>query len=333
MTTTLFGFPLDHARARMGSLAQCARIDKLTYDDGPKRGSRLLRVVTGGGLSFEVHPDRALDIGALEIGGKNCSWLSPTGITHPAFHEGMAPNFLRTFGGGFLLTCGLDHIGVRAEQDGQVWPQHGRIGATPAELTHAGIDSGVLRVSGTVRQVAAMQEHLELVRTIEAPLGGTELTVTDVVTNRAQSPQPHQVLYHCNFGWPLLSEAATVRVQSTEVAPTTEVAAGCPWTKLVAPEVGYKERVYLHTMKAGRVQAQIDNPETKLRMTMDFDSAALPGLVQWKMLAKEVYALGVEPTNVLALGSQAQLRAKKMLPTLEPGEAKTYSLHFVLAQL
>lgn len=331
MSTKLHNTPLNDALARMGSLAQCARIDQLSYEDGPMRGSRVLRVVTGGGLSFEVHPDRALDIGALDIAGFNCAWLSPTRIANPALYDGSAQNFLRTFGGGFLMTCGLDHTGPRNESDGQVFPQHGRIGATPATLTRAEVTDDKLCVEGTVRQVAAMQEHLSLKRRIHAPLGGTSLTVTDTVTNHAHLPQPHIILYHCNFGWPLLSEAANIHIASEHAAPQTEDAEQSPFAELHAPVPNERECVYLHKMKSGEVSAVLDNPQTGLRMAMTFDSAVLPSLVEWKMLAQNVYALGLEPTNAKALGHRAALRDKGLLPMLQAGEQITYRLHFELS--
>jgi galactose mutarotase-like enzyme len=330
MARCLFSTPLDQALARMGSLSQGARLDPLSYEDGPMRGSRLLRLVTGGGLSFEVHPDRALDIGSLEVDGRNCAWLSPTRIANPALYDGSAPNFLRTFGGGFLMTCGLDHTGPRHEANGEVFPQHGRIGATPASVTRTEITDDGLVVEGVVRQVAAMKEHLCLRRRIFAPLGGRELTVTDTVKNESDLPQPHVVMYHCNFGWPLLSEAAHMRIDSVAQVPQTADAEASPFAQLKAPVANERECVYLHEMKPGRVQAVLENPQSRLRMAMTFDSKALPSLVEWKMMAKHVYALGLEPTNVRALGHQQALRDKNLLPMLEPGEQVTYELKFEL---
>ena len=60
----IFGTPLEQAILRVGSLDQVARVDRFVEDDGPARGARRFRVVNGGGLDFDVHPDRGLDIGA-----------------------------------------------------------------------------------------------------------------------------------------------------------------------------------------------------------------------------------------------------------------------------
>ena len=55
--------------------------------------------------------------------------------------------------------------------------------------------------------------------------------------------------------------------------------------------------------------------------------ADLPYFCQWKMLGKGEYVLGMEPLN-------APLDGKKigeegcLAPVLQPGESKTYSLHF-----
>ena len=65
----IFGLPVEAALQRVGSLAQVARIDSFAEIDGPARGTRRLRVVNGGGLEFDVHPDRGLDIGAAHLFG------------------------------------------------------------------------------------------------------------------------------------------------------------------------------------------------------------------------------------------------------------------------
>jgi hypothetical protein len=168
MTASLYGLPLSAATPRMGQLGQLARIDSFTEDNGPARGARRLRLVTGGGLELDIHPDRALDLGQVTAYGVPLAWMSPTGIAHPGLYESGGTNFSRTFGGGLMATCGLDQYGPPNEDNGLVFGQHGRVGAIPATLTRVSVNESELLVEGVVRQASVQHEHIEMYRTIRA---------------------------------------------------------------------------------------------------------------------------------------------------------------------
>ncbi len=82
---------------------------------------------------------------------------------------------------GFLVTGGLDHI--RQPANGQ--PLHGRLPFSPARVTAYGEDweHDVLFCEGEVTQARHGGEALRLTRRIEAPIGGTSLTILDTVEN------------------------------------------------------------------------------------------------------------------------------------------------------
>ena len=69
------------------------------------------------------------------------------------------------------------------------------------------------------------------------------------------------------------------------------------------------------------------NPVRRIGVRVSWNHADLPYFCQWKMLGKGEYVLGMEPLN-------APLDGKKigeegcLAPILQPGESKTYSLHF-----
>ena len=158
----VFGTPVEQAVLRVGSLDQFARVDRFIEDDGPARGARRFRVMNGGGLEFDVHPDRALDIGAATFNGIPLAWLSSTGITRPDAYEPEGRGWLRTFGGGLVTTCGLDSFGPPADDDDGVSGMHGRIGAIPARVTEINVTPTLITVAGEVRQSGVFQENLLL---------------------------------------------------------------------------------------------------------------------------------------------------------------------------
>ena len=119
----VFGFPVAEVLQRIGSLDQVARVDSFVEAEGAARGARRLRVVNGGGLEFDIHPDRGLDIGAASFQGLPLAWLSSTGIGAPALYDPVDRGWLRTFGGGLVTTCGLDSFGPPQRADGR-WGGH-----------------------------------------------------------------------------------------------------------------------------------------------------------------------------------------------------------------
>ena len=57
-----------------GHIDQIAGIRLLEAAEGVERGSRLLQVWTGSGLTFNILPDRAMDISACQYKGMSLAW-------------------------------------------------------------------------------------------------------------------------------------------------------------------------------------------------------------------------------------------------------------------
>src|SRR5882672_11116957 len=94
---------------RVGRLDQVAGVRLVTLGDGIERGVRVLEFRTGTGYAFDVLVDRSLDVGRCELNGRALAWLSPTGVVGPWFAEPMGLGWFRSWGGGMMVTCGLDH--------------------------------------------------------------------------------------------------------------------------------------------------------------------------------------------------------------------------------
>ncbi|GAA1626569.1 aldose 1-epimerase family protein [Leucobacter chromiireducens] len=327
----LYGRTRAEATRRVGHLKQLAGIDDLVETQGSARGARRLILTSGGGLTVEIHPDRALDVGAVTFRGVPIAWHSPTGFTAPGLSVNAETEWLRGFGGGLLATCGLDAFGPASLDDGVAYPMHGRVGSVPATVTRTEVTETELVVTGEVRQAAVFGENLVLRRRISVPLGGSSVVVEDRVTNESPSAAGHMVLYHANIGWPLLDEAAVLEIPSTSVTPRDPAAESgmVDWFQISGPVPGYAEQVFKHDFSGrGIAKVAVDNPGRDLRLTLAFDSATLPALHQWKMLGEGHYVLGLEPTNVDWSWGRAAARTAGVLPTLEPGESVDYRLEF-----
>jgi hypothetical protein len=320
---------------RVGHMDQLAGIKMIEASDGPARGSRMLQVWTGAGLSFQVAADRALDISACHYKGVSLAWSSSIGDVHPAYYEPEGAGWLRSFPGGLLVTCGLDHFGYPSSDDGEALGLHGRVSNLPARQVSYRTawkgDEYELEVSGEVWQTRVFGENLVLRRRISTRLGANSIRIEDEVSNEGFAPHPHMILYHFNLGFPLLSEHARLQVEVEETVPRdADAEAGlADWMNFQPPTEGYRELVFRHvpvTDAAGRVQVELQNPALGMGLRWTYDSLSLPHLFQWKMMGQGMYVLGVEPANSSGMGGRAAARESGDLPYLGPGESRRYEL-------
>jgi hypothetical protein len=134
------------------------------------------------------------------------------------------------------------------------------------------------------------------------------------------------VLYHINFGYPLLTERSVIYGPSRSNEPADDFALSTQnkWNRFEAPQMGIRERVYFHQMQPdqdGRVKVVLvsDSADPKYGISMTYDSATLPEFTQWKMTGTNHFVLGLEPGNCRSLGRRAE-RERGTLQMLSPGE-------------
>jgi hypothetical protein len=140
------------------------------------------------------------------------------------------------------------------------------------------------------------------------------------------------VLYHFNFGFPLLTPKSQIYAPSRKVEPIDELSARSQdeWNFFEAPHMGQQERVYFHEMEkdsTGRVSVVLvsdrDNPSFGMRLS--YDAAALPQFIEWKMTGANHFVLGLEPANCKVLGREKE-RQRGTLEVLAPGERREFQL-------
>lgn len=338
--TRLFGrtWTRSALMASVGNIHQLGGIRPIELVAGRERGVRGYEVETGTGLSFTVLADRALDITRATYRGHALAYLTPSGAAHPAYHEPEGAGWLRTFPGGLLTTCGLAYAGAPGEDAGETYGLHGRISTLPMEEVGYGGewrgDTYWMHIAGSVSEAVIFGSMLRMTRRISAWLGGNEIRIEDTVTNIGGEPTPHMMLYHCNFGFPLLGPDATLIADSRHTSPRdAEAAAGLErWREMAAPTPGFREQVLYHDLTADRhgdVRVALMNPtlERGIGVGMTYHQKTLPHFVQWKMLGHGSYVLGLEPANCLVGGRAAEREAGRMV-VLPPGESRDYRLTF-----
>lgn len=317
----------------MSAFSQLAGLRPFVYEDGRLRGMRGIDGWTGSGLRFTLWPDRALDIGPVWFEDKPIAWLHP-GAAAPQYYDPNGLGWLRTFGGGLLTTCGLVHIGAPDEYQECAFGLHGRIAHIPAENLRLWQgwqgEKYILAVEGEVRQAVLFGENLVLHRRIETQLGYSSLKIVDRVVNEGHQPQAHSLLYHCNFGFPLVSPGSQLVIDDVKVDPRTPTAeAGLPdHTRFQAPEAGYEEQVFFHTPRKdpdGTAVVELINPDLGFGVRLRWSAETLPVLTQWKMMGAGEYVCGLEPATH-AMAPWKELTEKGLPNTLAPGEEVHYAL-------
>lgn len=317
----------------VGHEKQTYGVDEMRLVGGKGDGMRMLHVRNGRGLEFFVSLDRCADISRLTLKGDNFGYFAPCGYVAPQYYDDKGAGFLKSFTAGFFTTCGLSAVGSPCTDEGEDLPLHGTISNTPAESVGYWTAEDGIHIKAIIRDAAIFGRQLVLEREYVVSLDKNEIALTDTVTNIGSSESPLEMLYHCNMGYPLLSEKAIIEIPSTEVAPRNEHAKEGIATCLLCeePQNGYEEMCFYHKL-SGKTQVSIQNPEIGKGLTIAYDTAELPCFTQWKMMGEYEYVMGLEPGNCLPDGRNV-MREKGMLEFLAPGASKTHHLQFIFTEV
>jgi len=314
----------------IGNLSQIGGCRHYTLSEGWGRGMRATDISTGSGLQYTVLPDRGLNISLASYKGVNLVYLTPNGETSPSFYDPEGINWLRTFAAGLLTTCGLTYLGPPCEDDGEHLGLHGRISSIPArqfvDLSDWEGDEYRYKVKGIVEEGYIFGNKLRMEREISSVQGQNVIRLTDKITNFGNSPSPYTILYHFNFGYPLLSEDTELLIDPLETLPrdANAVPGIGEFRNFIKPQPSYNEQVFYHTMKGndkGDASVTIKNKKIGIAVNVRFNIKQLPYITQWKMMGEGEYVLGIEPCNIPCKSRKA-LREENVLPILQPGESK-----------
>jgi hypothetical protein len=318
----------------IGNLSQTGYCRHYTLTEGWGRGMRAADINTGSGLQYTVLPDRGLDISLASFKGVNLVYQTCNGETNPSFYEPEGIGWLRTFGAGLLTTCGLTHLGSPCTDEGEQLGLHGRYSTIPsrqfADLSAWEGNEYRYRVKAIIEEGSLFGNKLRLEREITSLRGQNVILLTDKITNFGNKPSPYTILYHMNFGYPLLSEDTELVIDPLKSVPRDSDAEPgiADFRNFIAPQQNYREQVFFHTMKGNRngdAIITVKNKKTGIAVNISININQLPYVAQWKMMGWGEYVLGIEPSNVFCL-SRKTLREQNILPVLQPDESKTNTI-------
>lgn len=265
--------------------------------------------VSNGKLQLNVIPTRGMSIWDMHYDGERLGWKSPVrGPVHPGFVDVGEPSGLGWIDGfdELLVRCGLESNGApEHDEKGQLlYPLHGRIGNKPAHQVDVTIDadSGEITIVGVVEETRFHFMKLRMTTTIKTKAGEQGFRIHDEIENISQSPAEIQMLYHVNFGDPLLDAGSTMVAPIKTVVPRNDRAAEGikAWESYEAPQPGFEEQVYFFELLAdadGETQAMLRNAHGTRGARMFFNKKQLPCFTQWKNTTalSDGYVTGLEP--------------------------------------
>lgn len=328
---------------KLTNVAQVGGIETSVLDNGAGRGTRIAWVNTGTGLRYKIVLDRAMDMADAFFNQHGLPWLNHAGIMPPQPFSDKGADWLRTFGGGLLTTCGLGHVGGPEKDAYGERGVHGHISNTPAEMVSIiqpdpARGNFEMSLTGIMKESTIFGPSLELKRTISSTLGKSAIQIKDEVINRGNTPAPHMLLYHCNFGWPLADEGSRLLWKGTMFTKDAKgdlhpLAAKedlmiCPAVTAAHNGAG-EDLLVIDTEKdsEGFSHCGLYNPSLEFAVLMRYPKAQLPWLSNWRHWSRGEYVTGIEPGTHPPIG-QSKAREQETLILLQPGETKHYEMTF-----
>lgn len=332
---------LSSWKSKISNSHQLGGIETSILDNGVGKGTRIAWINTGTGLRYKVLLDRGMDILEAFYNENSLSWISHAGGITPQPFSNQGIDWLRTFGGGLLTTCGLSNAGPPNVDENGSRGLHGNYSNTPAELIsirQPDIFSEELNfeIIGKIRETTTFGPSLELTRTISGSLGSAEIHIKDLVVNRGNSPAPHMLLYHINCGWPLIDEGTRIvwkgeKIPKASDSNNTAFNKTHGFTRCAAPmeaHSGFGEDVAFIKPIADQddlVTCGYANDILGLALKIEFQRSQMPWLINWQHWGKNEYVTALEPATHPPIG-QANANEEGSLILLEPGESREYQL-------
>lgn len=319
-------------------------VKSYTLRGGLQEGVQVVEI-NNGKLSFAVLPTRGMGIWKGQCGDISLGWDSPVkDPVNPAFinqQERGGIGWLKGFN-EWIVRCGLNSMGAPCtdtvlDYSGNEFDVsltlHGNIANIPARAVCIEITDKAIILKGEVDETMMFGPALRLNTEIRTELGTGEVTITDKVTNLGGNPVEHQLLYHINYGEPLLEKGAKFVTPFKQLAPRDPRAAeGIDAVDTyTAPETGFVEQGYYFELAGKRgsreTMTMLRNAAGDKASLLRFTLKDFPCFTLWKNPAGKAdgYVTGMEPATSYPNGRGFE-RKKGRVISLAGGESRTTTL-------
>jgi hypothetical protein len=325
---------------------------KYALHGGKQEGVDLI-VLNNGKLRMIVVPTRGMNILSVTDGGVRLGWDSPVKeVVNPRNINLQSRGGLGWLEGfnEWLVRCGLEYaghpgtdkfinnVGDQATMDLTL---HGRIGNTPASEVELRVEKEPphrIHLRGRVDERMFYGPKLELWTDLSTEPGTDSFRIEDAITNRGPDDQEFEIIYHTNYGKPLLEEGSTYVGAVDKLAPfNANAAKGLDsWSRFGPPTPGFIEQVYNITPLAdsgGGTLAMLRNRAKDKALIVQWNTHELPYFTLWKNTVAEGdgYVTGLEPGTNFAYNRRLEREAGR-LQKLAPGATHRVRLDFTIVQ-
>lgn len=316
-------------------------VSKRSLHGGKQEGVELIEV-DNGKLKFSVIPTRGMSIFKVSSGDVTLGWESPVKeITNPAFIE------LESRGGlgwldGFnemMVRCGFEWAGHPGVDKGTLLSLHGRAGNIPTSKVVVIIDDQPphrIRVRGKVVEKTFKFVDYEMWTEISTEPGSASFQLSDTLTNLGDYEREFQIIYHGNFGPPLLEEGSEFVAPVKQVMPFDDYAAKDTdtWTTYLGPTKDYGEQVYLVVPYADEnslTTVMLRNKAADRGIKIRYNVNELPYFSHWKNTdtLKEGYVTGLEPGTGFPYNRSIERKFGRV-PKLAAGGSRSFTLDYTI---
>jgi hypothetical protein len=337
-----------HVETWESKLKGNAIVRKQTLRGGKQEGVDII-TVNNGKLKFTVIPTRGMSIGEVVMDDVRLGWNSPVKeIVHPQFinlQERGGLGWLEGFN-EWMVRCGLEfaghpgkdefinNVGDKAEMDLTL---HGKIGNIPASEVEVLIERDPprrIRVRGRVDERMFYGPKLELWTEISTEIGSPTFRIADTIKNYSAFEQEFQIIYHGNYGPPLLEKGAKFVGAAKRVTPFNARAAKevQNFAEYVGPTKGFIEQVYCiepYADSTGLTTIMLHNAAATKAVTMTYSTEQLPFLTLWKNTnaKEEGYVTGLEPGTGYPYNRRIERKFGRV-PKLKPNETRSFAIDF-----
>ncbi|CCG89115.1 hypothetical protein EPIR_3752 [Erwinia piriflorinigrans CFBP 5888] len=317
-------------------------IQQKVLHGGKQEGSKVLTLTSQNGLTIALSPSRGMDLLHVNGHGVRLGWDSPVQeVVNPAYMNLESRNGLGWLEGfnEMMVRCGFEWTGHPVSKDGVLYTLHGKAGNTPASKVEVTVDDSApheIRIRGLLKETTFKKAKLETWTELRYVPGSDSFTVHDVLTNQADYPHDYQIIYHSNFGTPILEKDARFIAPLKSVSPFNDYAKkGLDgWDRYGAPTQDFDEMVFNLTPKAdssGKTVAAVINSKGDKGASIEFDTRQLPRLTMWKNTdtLKQGYVTGIEPGTNYAYPVTIE-KEQGRVKQLQPGQSTEFTLTYTL---
>lgn len=317
-------------------------IEQKVLHGGKQEGSKIITLTSENGLTIVLSPTRGMSLLHAQGFGVRLGWDSPVKeVVNPAFINLESRNGLGWLEGfnEMMVRCGYEWTGHPTTADGQLYTLHGKAGNTPASRVEVEVSESApyeIRIRGLIKESTFKKADLQTMTELRYVPGSNSFSLHDVLTNHADYPHDYQIIYHSNFGKPVLEDGARFIAPLANVSPFNDYAKGGmkTWNTYSAPTKGFDEMVFNLTPLADANQqtvAAVVNKAGDKGAAIGFNVSQLPVLTMWKNTdtEKQGYVTGIEPGTSYAYPVTIE-REQKRVKQLAPGASTQFDLTYTL---